>query len=43
MDCADQHCDNRILSVLEGGYHLDALAHSVSAHISTLAGISTDP
>jgi acetoin utilization deacetylase AcuC-like enzyme len=43
MDCANQHCGNRILSVLEGGYHLDALAHSVSTHIGTLAGISADP
>ena len=30
-------CDGRIVSVLEGGYHLDALASSANAHIRELA------
>ena len=36
MECADHHCNGRILSVLEGGYDLDALALSVAVHIETL-------
>ena len=36
MECADRHCNGRILSVLEGGYDLDALALSVASHIKTL-------
>ena len=37
---ADTHCGGKILSVLEGGYNLDALKASVAAHLATLAGIS---
>lgn len=36
IECADRHCNGRILSVLEGGYDLDALALSVASHIKTL-------
>jgi acetoin utilization deacetylase AcuC-like enzyme len=36
MGVADRHCGGRIVSVLEGGYDLDALAASVSAHVRTL-------
>ena len=36
MECADRHCEGRILSALEGGYDLRALADSVSTHIETL-------
>jgi acetoin utilization deacetylase AcuC-like enzyme len=32
------HCKGRIISVLEGGYHLHALAASVSIHVKTLLG-----
>jgi acetoin utilization deacetylase AcuC-like enzyme len=32
-DIADQHCQGRIISVLEGGYHLEALRDSVRAHL----------
>jgi acetoin utilization deacetylase AcuC-like enzyme len=35
---ADQHADGRIVSVLEGGYHLEGLARSVEAHLRVLAG-----
>ncbi|MFP6620693.1 MAG: histone deacetylase [Pirellulaceae bacterium] len=31
------HCESKIVSVLEGGYHLDALAESVAIHLSELA------
>ena len=33
---ADAQCDGRIVSVLEGGYDLDALAASVKAHVAGL-------
>ena len=34
---ADKFCGGRIVSTLEGGYELDALARSVAAHLRTLA------
>ena len=33
---ADRHCGGRVVSVLEGGYDLDALADSVAAHVRVL-------
>ena len=33
---ADELCDGRVVSTLEGGYDLDALAASVAAHVSVL-------
>ena len=33
---ADRHSKGRVVSVLEGGYDLDALAESVSTHVQTL-------
>ena len=39
MDVAARHAENRIVSVLEGGYDLSALGRSVAAHIKTLAGL----
>lgn len=35
-EIADKYCGGKIVSVLEGGYDLDALARSVEAHIRTL-------
>jgi acetoin utilization deacetylase AcuC-like enzyme len=35
---ARQHCEGRIVSVLEGGYNLSALGRSVVAHINGLIG-----
>ena len=35
---AQKHCGGKILSLLEGGYDLDALADSVEAHVGVLAG-----
>jgi acetoin utilization deacetylase AcuC-like enzyme len=40
MAIAADCCENRIVSVLEGGYHLKALAESVAAHVSCLAGLN---
>jgi acetoin utilization deacetylase AcuC-like enzyme len=36
MAIADKHCNGRIVSSLEGGYNLNALANSVHAHVKTL-------
>lgn len=33
---ADEVCDGRVVSTLEGGYDLDALAASVAAHVTVL-------
>lgn len=35
-EMADRHCDGRIVSMLEGGYELAALAASAAVHIKTL-------
>ena len=36
---ADKHAGGRIVSVLEGGYNLGALARSAAAHVRVLAGV----
>lgn len=36
MDLADKHADGRVVSVLEGGYDLGALAASVAVHVQAL-------
>lgn len=41
MDVASRHCDDRIVSVLEGGYDLAALAASTGAHVKTLMHASS--
>jgi len=38
VDVADKHAKGRIVSCLEGGYNLQALARSVAAHVKVLAG-----
>ena len=38
-DVAKRHSKGRIVSSLEGGYHLNALARSVEAHIRVLADL----
>lgn len=35
-DFADKHCEGRVVSTLEGGYDLEALAASVAAHVTVL-------
>jgi acetoin utilization deacetylase AcuC-like enzyme len=35
---ADECCDGRLVSVLEGGYDLDGLALSARAHVEALTG-----
>lgn len=39
LKVADEHCEGRLVSVLEGGYDVVALAACVSAHIRKLMGI----
>jgi acetoin utilization deacetylase AcuC-like enzyme len=36
MEVADRHAGGRIVSVLEGGYDLEALAKSTAAHVTAL-------
>ncbi len=38
MAIAQRRCKSRVVSLLEGGYDLDALARSVAAHIAALMG-----
>jgi acetoin utilization deacetylase AcuC-like enzyme len=38
VDIAKRHAQGRLLSALEGGYHLTALAGSVDAHLKALLG-----
>ncbi len=37
IEAATRHCQGRLTSVLEGGYHLDALSESVTTHLALLA------
>ena len=39
VDAADDLCDGRIVSMLEGGYHLKALAESAEQHVRALMGL----
>ena len=41
MGAADDICDGRLLSMLEGGYDYDALSDSVQLHMQTL--LISDP
>ncbi|MCB1519611.1 MAG: histone deacetylase family protein [Hyphomicrobiaceae bacterium] len=36
VDIAEKQCDGRVVSMLEGGYDLKALARSVGVHVKTL-------
>ena len=36
LDAANTHCGGRVVSALEGGYDLNALADSTEAHLSAL-------
>ena len=40
MQIADRHCGGRIVSILEGGYDLSALAESTAAHVRALMRLS---
>jgi len=36
---AEEACEGRVISALEGGYDLEALARSVAAHVGALSGV----
>ena len=36
MQIADENCNGRIVSMLEGGYDLEGLSRSVAAHVTAL-------
>jgi acetoin utilization deacetylase AcuC-like enzyme len=38
LAAAAKHCDGKLVSTLEGGYDLDALASSTAIHVQTLMG-----
>lgn len=42
VDCARAYCDGRIVSLLEGGYNVDALAASVAQHANVLLDSAPD-
>jgi len=37
MNFADEHCEGRLVSVLEGGYNLSGLASAVTSHVQALS------
>ena len=39
VELARKHCGGRVVSVLEGGYDLSALANSVLVHLNVLRGV----
>ncbi|MDN3520847.1 histone deacetylase family protein [Halomonas ramblicola] len=42
LEIAALYADNRLVSVLEGGYHLASLGRSVDAHVKALLGLPFD-
>jgi acetoin utilization deacetylase AcuC-like enzyme len=36
MSIADEYCEGRLVSLLEGGYNVDGQARAVEAHVGTL-------
>jgi acetoin utilization deacetylase AcuC-like enzyme len=39
VELARKHASGRVVSVLEGGYDLNALPNSVLVHLNVLAGV----
>lgn len=42
VQLADRHCDGRVVLMLEGGYHAEALAGGAEACVRAMAGEATD-
>ncbi len=38
LESAATHCQNRLISILEGGYNIQGLASAVKSHVQTLVG-----
>ena len=36
LDIAHEHCEGRLISMLEGGYNVDGLASAVKGHLAQL-------
>ena len=36
LKLAERHCGGKLVSALEGGYHLETLGESVAAHVREL-------
>lgn len=43
LEIADQYAEGRLMSMLEGGYSLDALPRCVGAHLTVLTGAASSP
>ena len=41
LEAAEKHCKGKLVSTLEGGYDLDALASSAAIHVETLMGAAS--
>ncbi|PYS94783.1 MAG: hypothetical protein DMF50_11525, partial [Acidobacteria bacterium] len=41
-EAAEQHCGGRVVSLLEGGYDLEALGASVEAHLRALGAFEDE-
>jgi acetoin utilization deacetylase AcuC-like enzyme len=41
LEAAEKHCGGKLVSTLEGGYDLDALANSTAVHVQTLMGAAS--
>jgi len=41
LEASAKHCGGKLVSTLEGGYDLDALADSTSVHVETLMGAAS--
>jgi acetoin utilization deacetylase AcuC-like enzyme len=42
MEVAEQHSGGRVLSLLEGGYHLQRTAECISRHLAVMSGYRAD-
>ena len=42
LDLAEQHCDGKVISMLEGGYNVDVLADCVADHVRELMDRTKD-
>jgi acetoin utilization deacetylase AcuC-like enzyme len=41
LGLAGRHCGGKLVSALEGGYHLEALGESVAAHVRELMAVES--
>jgi len=41
LEAAEKHCGGKLVSTLEGGYDLEALASSTAVHVEALMGAAS--